>query len=79
MVSDVMTGRDLKFSNFDDIKVSTKTFIVMTNISLNIDNLFKFLPITDYILVPKRRGRKKKNEPDDPNKNLLSGSIITLE
>lgn len=79
MVSDVMTGRDLKFSDFDDIKVSTKTFIVMTNISLNIDNLFKFLPITDYILVPKRRGRKKKNEPDDPNKNLLSGSIITLE
>ena len=82
-MSNVITEKvevgDLKFLNFDDIKVSTKTFIVNTNISLNIDNLFKFLPITDYTLVPKRRGRKKKNEPDDPNKNLLSGSIITLE
>ena len=74
-MSNVITEKvkvgDLKFLNFDDIKVSTKTFIVNTNISLNIDNLFKFLPITDYTLVPKRRGRKKKIEPYDPNKHLL--------
>ncbi len=84
MVSDVIKdnvkmGSSLKFLNFDDIQVSTKTFIVNTNMTLNIDNLFNFLPITEYIVIPKRRGRKKKNEPYDPNKNLLSGSIITLE
>lgn len=69
----------LVFPEFDSIKVSTKTFIVMTNMTLDIDKLFNFLPITDYILVPKRRGRKKKNEPGDPNKDITSGSIITLE
>jgi TATA-box binding protein (TBP) (component of TFIID and TFIIIB) len=71
--------KELKFPEFDSIKVSTKTFIVDTNITLDIDKLFNFLPITEYILVPKRRGRKKKNEPADPNKNIPSGSIITLE
>lgn len=79
--SDPEIGKDNKliFPNFDSIKVSTKTFIVVTNMTLDIDKLFHFLPITDYILVPKRRGRKKKNEPADPNKNIRSGSIITLE
>jgi TATA-box binding protein (TBP) (component of TFIID and TFIIIB) len=69
----------LIFPDFDTIKVSTKTFIVMTNFTLDINKLFNYLPITPYIVVPKRRGRKKKNEPVDPNKDMLSGSIITLE
>ena len=38
--NDFISSRNI---NFDDIKVSTKNFIVNTNISLNIDNLFKFL------------------------------------
>lgn len=78
-VEEIMTGDKLKFPNFDDIKVSTKTFIVMTNIELNINNLFEALPISDYIVVPKRRGRKKKNERANPNKGMANGSIITLE
>lgn len=71
--------KKLVFPDFDTIKVSTKTFIVMTNLILDIDKLFNFLPVTEYILVPKRRGRKKKNEPEDPNKDVPTGSIITLE
>lgn len=70
---------ELKFPDFDDIKVSTKTCIVVTNIMLDIKSLFEALPITDYIVIPKKRGRKKKNEPEDPNKGIPSGSIITLE
>jgi TATA-box binding protein (TBP) (component of TFIID and TFIIIB) len=69
----------LKFPEFNSIKVSTKTFILMTNLILDIDKMFKCLPITEYILIPKRRGRKKKNEPINPNINISSGSIITLE
>ena len=69
----------LVFPEFNSIKVSTKTFIVMTNLILDIDRVFNFLPVTDYILIPKRRGRKKKIEPVDPNINIVSGSIITLE
>lgn len=69
----------LDFPEFEEIKVSTKTFIIMTNITIDIKKLFDFLPITEYILVPKRRGRKKKSIVSDPNKNIPSGSIITLD
>lgn len=78
-MSDNKSAKDLVFQNFDNIKVSTKTFIVVTNIILNINKLFNFLPITEYILVAKKRGRKKRNNIVDPNKNIKSGSIITLE
>ena len=74
-----MTDTNLQFPKFEDIPVSTKTFIVMTNITLNIKKLFDFLPITDYVLVPKRRGRKKKNTVIDPNKHISDGSIITID
>jgi TATA-box binding protein (TBP) (component of TFIID and TFIIIB) len=70
---------ELKFQKFEDIQVSTKTFIVMTNMKIDIKKLFEFLPVTEYIVVPKRRGRKKKNIIDDPNKGIQDGSIITLD
>jgi len=69
----------LVFPVFDGIPVSTKTFVVVTNLIFDIDKLFEYLPCMDYVLIPKKRGRKKKIEPDDPNKNIPSGSIITLE
>lgn len=72
-------GATLKFPEFDDIPVSTKTFIVMTNLLINLEKTFEFLPITDYTVVPKRRGRKRKTETNDPNKDLPEGSIITIK
>lgn len=69
----------LIFPDFDDIKVSTKTFTATTNLHINIDKVFEILPITDYILIPKKRGRKKKVEIEDPNKDLAFGSIVTLK
>lgn len=74
-----MEEKALIFKNFEDIPVSTKTFIIATNITINIEKLFDFLPITNYIIIPKKRGRKKKVVLSDPNKNIKSGSIITLE
>lgn len=68
--------QDIKFEN---ISVSTKTFIVMTNISIDIQKLFDFLPITEYVLVQKKRGRKKKVSTIDPNRNIPNGSIITID
>lgn len=67
------------FKKFEDIPVSTKTFIIATNITVDIEKLFDFLPITNYVVIPKKRGRKKKMVITDPNKNIKSGSIITLE
>lgn len=70
---------ELVFPDFNDIKVSTKTIIAMTNVTLNIKKLFNRLPITYYEVIPKRRGRKKKTDKVDPNKDIPSGSIITLQ
>lgn len=73
------TDNEFKYKEFDDIPVSTKTFIVTTNLLLNINELFNNLPVSDFTLIPKKRGRKKKNDPGDPNKDIKDGSIIMLE
>jgi TATA-box binding protein (TBP) (component of TFIID and TFIIIB) len=65
--------------NFEDIPASTNTFVVMSNLIINMDKMFDFLPITDYIIVPKKRGRKKKIQTVDPNKDIKEGSIITIK
>jgi TATA-box binding protein (TBP) (component of TFIID and TFIIIB) len=78
-MTSIKSKDNLKFPVFDDIKVSTKTFTATTNLKLEIKKIFEFLPITEYIVVPKKRGRKKKCEVVDPNLNILPGSIITLK
>jgi TATA-box binding protein (TBP) (component of TFIID and TFIIIB) len=77
--TDRKTGAELVFPTFEENKVSTKTIIAVTNLSLNIHKVFETLPITDYIVISKRRGRKKKTVVLDPNKHIPSGSIITLK
>lgn len=74
-----MTGKDLVFPDFDDIEVSTKTFTATTNLKINLERLYHNLPITPYIVIEKKRGRKPKVEVDDPNKNISKGSIITVK
>lgn len=69
-----------EFPEFEDIAVSTKTFIIMTNLTLDIEKLFNYLPITNYVVVPKKRGRKNsKVQVVDPNKDIPDGSIISME
>lgn len=72
-------NKNLSLPNFKDIKVSTKTFTASTNINVEIDKLFDIIEITPYILIPKKRGRKKKGEIIDPNKHIKYGSIITVK
>lgn len=69
----------LNLPKFEDNKVSTKTIIAVTNIVINMDKLTNHLPITEYIVVPKKRGRKSKNPLPDPNRNIQEGSIITIK
>jgi TATA-box binding protein (TBP) (component of TFIID and TFIIIB) len=71
--------KTLTFPKFEDIPVSTKTFIVMTNLTFDIQKLFDFLPIVPYTIIPKKRGRKKKGVVSDPNKDIADGSILTLD
>jgi TATA-box binding protein (TBP) (component of TFIID and TFIIIB) len=73
------TAKSLVFPEFDDIKVSTKTFIAMTNITIDLKKLFEFLPVTDYVVIPKKRGRKKKTTYTNPNIDIKEGSIVTMK
>jgi len=76
-----MTANDeIKFPNFDDIPVSTKTIIAMTNVSMNISKMFNTLPITPFEVVKTKRGRKPKLEvPVNKNSHLKVGDIISLK
>lgn len=70
---------EIQYPKFEDNKISTKTIIANTNLTLNIEELYKVLPVTEYTLIPKKRGRKKSIPVDDPNKDILTGSIITVK
>ena len=59
---------NIKYPDFDDIVVSTKTFIVKTNLIMDLKKLFDYLPVTDYVSIPKKRGRKKKMNFEENNK-----------
>lgn len=65
--------------NIDQIDVSTKTIIAQSNIGINLDTFFKYIPITTYNPIEKKRGRKKKSLVEQEPQLLEEGSIITLQ
>ena len=69
----------LNLPKFEDNKVSTRTYIARCNIKMDLLILFKKLPITEYVVKTKKRGRKKKIEEMNPNLHIKPGSIITLK
>lgn len=75
----ILKQGELKFQKFDDIKVSTKTIIAATNISLSIIPLYDTLTVSPYIIEERKRGRKKRDEIIDPNIGLPDGSIISID
>ena len=64
---------------FEDIKVSTKTIIAVTNLTIDINLLFDYLETTPYKIIKKKRGRKKKKDNINLNMDVAEGSIITLK
>jgi len=66
--------------SFNDIGVSTRTIIGLSNLNLDIGKLFTELKLTKYIVIPKKRGRKKMPVEIPPeNKNIKQGAIVTLK
>ena len=61
---------------FSDLTVSTKTVIAMTNLQIDISQFFPYITTCKYIVMKKKRGRKKKNKVTDVNKDIPEGSII---
>ncbi len=68
----------MKYKNFEDNKVSVKTIVLITNLVFDLQKLYDILPITQYVVVPKRRGRKRKDDKTNPNKDIPNGSVITV-
>jgi len=66
-------------SNFDEIDISTQTIIGKTNWKINTQELFNSLPITEYKVIPKKRGRRPKEEKIVEPQILHEGEIITLK
>jgi hypothetical protein len=68
----------LKLTNFDDIKVSTKTYTASTNILLDIHRLYDMIDVVPYTVHPKKRGRKRKDEIPHVPQVVPYGSIINV-
>lgn len=65
---------------FNNIAISTETIIAKTNWKVDIVELFNHLLVTDFTVIPKKRGRKSKEEKKEEKKNeLLDGQIVTLK
>jgi hypothetical protein len=69
----------MALSKFDDIEISTQTIIGKTNWKINTNELFQNLPVTEYKVIPKKRGRRPKNEKKEEPQVLNNGEIITLK
>jgi len=70
---------DGRIKSFDEIKISTKTVIGVSNLKIDLDKFFKFMPITDYTVVEKKRGRKRRIQIPTMANNVPFGSIISLQ
>jgi len=69
-----------KENSFDKIVISTETIIAKTNWKVDILALFNHLPVTYYKVIPKKRGRKSKDEKkEEKSDDLQDGQIITLK
>lgn len=65
--------------SFKDIPISTRTIIVSTNTTININNMYNNLPITPYTIIEKKRGRKKKDFIEQIQRDVEDGSIISVK
>jgi TATA-box binding protein (TBP) (component of TFIID and TFIIIB) len=64
---------------FRSIPVTTKTIIANTGWHLIIENIYNNFPITPYVIVKKKRGRKKREDEGDTSKKPAEGSIISMK
>lgn len=64
-----------KFLDYSAIGISTETIIGVSNIQFDILSLFKYLPVTEYQIDDKRRGRKSSVQIDETDYQTESGEI----
>ena len=79
LVSVNIADETFNYTKFENVPISTQTIISVSNLKFNLNLLYQYLPITEYIIIKKKRGRKKKVEVVNPNLNIAPGSIISIQ
>jgi hypothetical protein len=68
---------------FSALSYSTKTIIAVTNMKINLDLFYQYMPIISYAFPKKKRGRKKEGETPVVGVNALDffpvGTVIALK
>lgn len=70
---------DGTIKKFEEIAISTKTVIGISNLKIDLEKFFTYMPITDYTPLEKKRGRKKRIQIVLSNNTLPYGSIISIQ
>jgi hypothetical protein len=68
-----------KIKSFDEIGVSTKTVIAISNLIIDLEKFFNYVPITEFTPIEKKRGRKKRSISEPIVKILPVGSVILVQ
>jgi len=62
-----------------EIDVSTKTIIAISNLKINLEKFYEYIPITPFKPIEKKRGRKKKIAVEQTVDLVPEGSIINVQ
>ena len=78
-ITKLVVKSDGTIVNFNEILTTTRTVIAITNLTINIENFFKYMPITNYTPIVAKRGRKPRVVVRQTIEKLPVGSIVTLK
>jgi hypothetical protein len=70
---------DGTIKKFEEIAISTKTVIGISNLKINLEKFYNYMPITDYTPPQKKRGRKRRIQIETTSNNIPFGSIISIQ
>lgn len=78
IITTSINGDNVLFPLYNTLVASTKTIIAVSNFTINLDVFYTYVPITPYVVIPKKRGRKSKTNTINVNENISKGLIISV-
>jgi hypothetical protein len=79
-IKKIIVDNNKNIKPFEEVGVSTKTVIAISNIQIDLEKLYNYIPITEFKPLEKKRGRKKRNYAQiTPIKIVPVGSVILIQ
>jgi hypothetical protein len=66
----------MEYPSFRSLNISTQTAVIVSNLDVNIHNVFQYIPVSDYILPS---NRDMKRDGINPNVHLAPGAIVSVK